>query len=425
MLPNRFLDCMRCNRAAALSGLLFLLLVLMISGCGDTFRPVANPLPGPGGDPQRQTMSVTIADNGGNPGTATNINVSGDTNVGQLSLGRTPVHAGLQANLRVFVANQDDDTVSQFSALLPQTPPVTITLPAGSDPVYADSTEAANMYVAERGTNKVGVIASNALQAEVSVGTSPVALAETPDGRKLYVVNNGSNDVSVMTTIDRTVASQTIAVGTSPGWAAMSSDGALLFVVNEGSDNVSVIDTASDTKIADIAVGAGPNFAVYDPLLRRVYVTNRAGNSLSIIKADVTPPVALGSPVSVAAAPCTGSTPVAVTALRDGSRVYVANQGSNNVCVLSTTNNQFIRSIGVGTSPVAIGSSFDSAKVHVANAGGGTATDPGGTSVIRTVDDTVVTTILAPKQDPNCADPAPPAAPTCLRQTPTFVVITQ
>jgi YVTN family beta-propeller protein len=413
---------MRLNRAAVLAGLL--IPVLLMISCGDTFRPVANPLPGSGGDPQRLTMSVTVADNGGNPGTATNINVSGDTNIGQLSLGRNPVHAGLQSNFRVFVANQGDDTLSQFSALQPQTAPVTITLPVGSNPVFAHSTEGANMYVAEPGTDMVGVIAGNALQAEVAVGSNPVALAETPDGRKLYVVNNGSNDVSVMTTSDRTVSGP-IAVGSSPVWAVMSTDGALLFVVNQGSNSVSVIDTATDTNIATIPVGAGPNFAAYDQSLRRLYVTNRAGNSLSIIKADVTPPVELVAPVSVAAAPCNGSTPVALTALPDGSRVYVANQGSNNVCVLSTTSNLFIRSIGVGTAPAAIGSSFDSTKVHVAHAGGGTATDTGGTSVIRTVDDTVAVTIPAPKQDPNCVDPAPPAAPTCLRQTPTFVVITQ
>jgi YVTN family beta-propeller protein len=418
---------MRLNGVAVLASLFCIPVFLMVSGCGDTFRPVASPLPGPGGDPQRLSMSATVADNGGNPGTATNVNVSGDSNVGQLTLGRNPVHAGVQVNSRIYVPNRGDNTVSQFNVLLPLTAPVTITLPAGSDPVFAHTTESGNMYVAEPGTDKVGVIVGNVLQAEITVGINPVALAETPDGRKLYVVNNGSNNVSVINTVDRTVSGSPITVGASPVWAVVSSDGALLFVVNQGSSSVSVIDTSTDTNIATIPVGAGPNFAFYDRSLKRVYVTSPGGNTLSVIKADLalpTLPTELAR-VSVAASPCSGSNPVAVTALPSGSRAYVANQGSDSVCVLSTTNNQFIRSIGVGTSPVSIGSSFDSTKVHVANAGGGTATDPGGTSVIRTVDDTVAVTIPAPKQDANCTDPALPAAPTCLRQTPRFVVITQ
>jgi YVTN family beta-propeller protein len=52
-------------------------------------------------------------------------------------------------------------------------------------------------YVANRNSNSVSVIntATQQVIAEIRVGTTPVALALTPDGIKVYVVNFGSSDV--------------------------------------------------------------------------------------------------------------------------------------------------------------------------------------------------------------------------------------
>jgi YVTN family beta-propeller protein len=112
--------------------------------------------------------------------------------------------------------------------------------------------------------------------------------------------------------------------------------------------------------------------------LKRVYVTNSGDGTVSIIRADVSPPVILGTPITV------GTTPLSVTALADGSRAYVANSGSGTVSVIVTSNNTVSKTITVGTDPVSIAASSDSSKVYVANRGSNTI------SVIRTTDDTVV-----------------------------------
>ncbi len=124
-------------------------------------------------------------------------------------------------------------------------------------------------------------------------------------------------------------------------WGAVSSDGTRVFIVNQGSNNVSVIDTATDTVINTLPVGAGPNYITYQATLNRAYVTSPAGNSLSIINNN------LGTvqTISLAGAPCNGQHPISVTALADGSRVYVADDVTNSVCVLNTTNNTFTKSI--------------------------------------------------------------------------------
>jgi YVTN family beta-propeller protein len=55
----------------------------------------------------------------------------------------------------------------------------------------------------------------------IPVGTQPVAIAITPDSAEVYVVNQGSNSVSVILTASDTV-SATVTVGTNPNAIAIT-----------------------------------------------------------------------------------------------------------------------------------------------------------------------------------------------------------
>jgi hypothetical protein len=50
-------------------------------------------------------------------------------------------------------------------------------------------------------------------------------------------------------------------------------------------------------------------------------------------------------------------------------------------------------------------------------------TNPGtqNISIIATTSDTIVTSLKAPKTDPTCQDPAPPAPPICTYMNPQYV----
>ncbi len=366
------------------------------AGCGDYFRPVANPILQPGGDPQRSAHVVMISQDSNNPqtspGDATTIDAPGDTNVGVVPVGVDPVHVAVLLGGQVVVSNAGNDTLSVFSTVLPTQNPSTINLPPGSHPVFAASTEVSKAYVALQGTSppSLGVVGlTTGLMAQITVGTNPLFVVETPDTKKVYVVNQGSNNVSVINTVDNSTSA--IAVGASPVFAAISNDGSLLFVVNQGDGTVSVINTVTDQPaVAPIKVGAAPNYAFFESTLRRLYVTNDGDSSLSIIDASTSTPALMTPPIPLGPAPCGGSAPIGVRALPDGTKVYVANQGSNNVCVLVTTNNTFVASTAVQSSPVSVTSSLDGTRVFVANAGSKTVSD------IETVGNTVVATIPAP-----------------------------
>ena len=333
-----------------MGGLALALLASLIGiGCGDVYRPVAQPIIGPPPNPAAVHFIASVATNGPlDPGSASRMNVSGDTTQGVFPTGVLPSHAALIANgTRLLVANAGEDTVSANAVSSP-TVVTTISLPSGSKPVFVTSTETANAYVANSGNNTVSVInaTSNVLTTTVPVGTNPSAMAELPNGQKLYVLNKGSGDVTVINTVDDSVAT-TIGVGSSPTWIVARSDNARIYAL-DASGTIYDIDTLSDTVRGTVSSGgSGANFILYDNTSNSLLVTNSGSASVSILDASTDPPqlrptspIAIALP-AIAGYPCqTAPVPQAVTILPDG-RAYVASYqiDSGIVCTQSTVIN--------------------------------------------------------------------------------------
>jgi YVTN family beta-propeller protein len=419
---------MNLRRCARVLGIL--LLALIGVSCGDEYRPVAIPIVPPPPDPAAVHFVLVLSDNGLNdPGAGSQLDVSGDTNIGVAQLGLGPSHAALTANgARLYVANSSEDTISSYSPTSPSLVSTT-SLPAGSDPVFVHTTESGTVYVANFGNDTtvpptpstvaaISTASNVVLSPLIAVGHHPVALAETPDQKKLYSVNQGDGTVSSISLIDRTVV-QTIATGAAPVWAVARSDSARIYVLNGGAGTVSTIDTATDTLLSNVPVGAGGNFMIYDAKLNRVYVTNPSANTLTALSIAADPPTVLFT-LPVAASPIT------VAALPDGSKVYVASVSSvggtatSQVTVVNTSDGSVRTAIPLNSVPAACGSarfelftaaSADSSKVYVGNC------DARNTSIIRTSDDTKVLDMAAPLSSitpPNGGNPLP--------QNPVFVL---
>src|SRR5256885_16380569 len=280
-------------------------LLLVCVGCGDRFRPVATPITPPPPDPQPTHFIFVIDGNGANdPGTGTRIDVSGDTNVGVATVGLGPVHAALLPNgSRIYVANSLEDTISSYA--LTSLTPLTTSLPFGSRPVFVHTTENGAMYVANVGSTStvppplpsVAAISAtnNAVINNVTLQFSPIALAETPDGKKIYAVGSDGSGVGWVVSINSLDKSLNEAITglSAPLWVATRSDSQRAYVLNSGSGTVSTIDTFSYTVLSTVAVGAGVNFMLYDPKLNRLYITNPTAGTVSILDASTDPPNSL------------------------------------------------------------------------------------------------------------------------------------
>jgi YVTN family beta-propeller protein len=143
----------------------------------------------------------------------------------------------------------------------------------------------------------------NAISGRLPVGICPVFGLMSGDNNRAFILNRGSNNVTVINVqqnaIDAVHPTLTLSTGTVPGLgpvhAAIYQPGGLLVTANYDSNTVTVIDVG-----LDIYGNDGPNF----------------GQTHTI-------PVGKG--------------PVAVTILQDGSRAYVANQLDGTVSVVNLT----------------------------------------------------------------------------------------
>jgi DNA-binding beta-propeller fold protein YncE len=453
---------MRFLRKPLLAVVLFS--ILLWAGCGDTFRPVVIPTPPAPPDSSNFRAVFVVNSNGpANPGTGMQIDVSGDTNVGTAKLGLGPVHAAVQPSgtAHVLVANSLDDTVASFAPAPPcSAPPCPVSalgtvsfssLPAGSTPVFVHTTENNTVYVANAGTATVAVISinSNVVTNIIPVGANPVALAETPDARKLYAVNQGGSSVTSINPLDKSI-NMTITDPTiiGPVWAVARADSARVYVLSsQGNGNLAVIDTFTDTLVPNsISVGAGANFMLYDKTLNRLYITNPTANTLTIVDAAADPPKLVATlNLTTGLNPLCPVGCLSVTALPDGSRAYVASAQESSTCptgmsspclisdvtVINASSNSITKTISLPTVPVvascastaapaiagtrfriSTASAGDSSRVYVGNC------DAGNISIIRTLDDTPVLSLPAPVS----AGQPPPGSTQPPPQNPVFVV---
>lgn len=120
------------------------------------------------------------------------------------------------------------------------------------------------------------------LDPEDDLYKSPINLAISPDGRRLYVVCEQSNSLIVVSPATGRILHE-IPVGRRPQDVALAPDGAMLYVTNRMDASVSVIDTATARVVAEIPVGHEPHGILIDPSGRKAFVANTGADSVSVI----------------------------------------------------------------------------------------------------------------------------------------------
>ncbi len=88
-----------------------------------------------------------------------------------------------------------------------------------------------------------------------------------------YVVNNLSNDVSVIDTATNMVVGPPIPVGSLPTAVAITPDGTHLYVANFNSNNVLLIDTLTNMVIDTITVENAPRGVAITPVMEHLIPT--------------------------------------------------------------------------------------------------------------------------------------------------------
>lgn len=227
--------------------------------------------------------------------------------------------------------------------------------------------------------NTVSVIdtATDAVIATIRVGTAPIGVAITPNGRRVYVANQLDNTVSVIDTSKNKVIA-TVRVGIRPLLVAITPDGKSAYVTNGGTQGVpdksiSVIDTKTNKVVATITEGVGIfpfGLAIGNtPAGTRAYVTNTVDGTVSVI--DVNP----ASPTfnTIIATLTVGNSPIDVAITPDGTSAFVTNADDDTVSVIDTATNA-VTTIQVGNGPAGVGAGNTpvGTRVYVLNSEGDT-----------------------------------------------------
>lgn len=363
---------------------------IALAACGNTYRPVVasiNPV-GPAAQPTK--YAVAISSTGAtSPGLVTFIDVSGDTIVNTTLIGVNPKYFQLASTGFEGYTLNSDGTLNSFSiaSSLLASDVLQSTLFANSNPVSLYS-QGAYTYIAEAGRNAVAELSGlpPAIQQELPTGAGTIYTVGAGSSPRAYALVEGASATGNGTAVPIETGSNTIdspiPVGIAPTYGVMTADSRRAFILNKGSNTVSVINAqtnaldtfyvngcnpattvppavCSTTTTISLATGStAPVWADFAPTLNEVLIANQGNGtspgSVTVVSiplcsqttitsnpnCDPSNPVdAVGFGQVIATIPV-GINPFMIAVMQDATEAFVANAGNPNLpCVLPTGTN--------------------------------------------------------------------------------------
>jgi len=284
-----------------------LLVALLAAGCGNTYRPVVVAIApvGPAGQPTKYAVAISSAGPTAN-GLVTIVDFSGDTILDTTLIGLNPYYFIL-ANSSEGETLNSDGTLTSFdiSTSLIESQVLQSTLFPNSSAV--SMTQAgSSLYIAEAGRDAVaqatglppGIIQEfpTTLPPIYTIGISgaPRVFSLVPAATP---ASNGSS-VTIDTTSN--TVTNTIPVGINPTYGVMTSDTRRAFILNQGSNNVTVINAQANaldtfysngcnpatttpcTVTSTIPAGVAPVWADFAPTLDELVIANQGPPQFAI-----------------------------------------------------------------------------------------------------------------------------------------------
>jgi DNA-binding beta-propeller fold protein YncE len=219
-------------------------------------------------------------------------------------------------------------------------------------------------------------VSSFTVSARIPLGKCPVYAVPSSDGRRVFVLNRGSDTVTVINSQDNTLDACT---------PFLNQSGQLVTC----HPSLPLSTTAGLTG-ANVPSVAGPVYAEYNAATQQLIVADYDGGTVSVI--DVSLDIygndsqTFGTTFTIPV----GNNPASVTALADGSRAYTADQADGTVHILNLSSHTVEKKLAVVGHPRTVVSTSNSlfGKVYVASP------DSPYLTIIRTDQDIVDTTVL-------------------------------
>jgi YVTN family beta-propeller protein len=253
-----------------------------------------------------------------------------------------------------FVVNSGSDSVTPIDTrtLTPERP-----ITVGLDPrAIAITPRGRTAYVLNWGGASLTAIntRSGSVSPPIPVGAYPVAIAFAKDGATAYVADFGSDTVTPIalatgrpgSAVPAGRAPEAIAVGGAPDALAVSPDGRTLEVLDGDTDQVTPIDTATRRAGTPIRVGYSPAAVSFSPA-GVAYVVNTISGTVTPVRPGR---ARAGRPISVGSS----SYPLAIALLPGARTAVVLDTYAGQATVIDLRTGHASAPVGTGANPVAV-----------------------------------------------------------------------
>jgi DNA-binding beta-propeller fold protein YncE len=335
-----------------------LLMTWLELSCGQIYRPVVIPIDITPPNPANFHAVFSIAVNApSNPGTAFQIDVSGDSDIGSDNMGINPTHAAILPNdSRVFVASAGGDLC-----------------PAGTDVITAFTPAPDSPVASGLGPPTTFTLPNVGATQSASI----TAISEAPNSSVVTVTLNAPLNTTVGSQIlisNVTVSGQD-PTGYNGCFPISSVNGTTIQYLNP------MVGLPAGSGVGPLGTAVVPTFCRYIP----VYLASSQNNAMFVANygAEGDPNCNFGSTDSVAYLNTTTNTvsniaylpaashPVAMVETPDTVNLYVLNQGTNSITDLSPSNLTTLTTIPVGNTPAWAALRPDSQRLYVITQGDG------------------------------------------------------
>src|SRR5262245_35293482 len=209
-------------------------------------------------------------------------------------------------------------------------------------------------WVANIGEDNISIVdtTSYRILGTIPVGQGPTGIAFSVDGKFAYVSSQGDKSVSVVDTTSQEVI-KTIPVKTNPHFLVLGPD-KRIWGTNTGENDIYIIDPATQTMVADVEVGPNPQqiaFAYRGMAGPYAYVTVSGSNTIVVLNTEVQQTRIIEQ---IDLGPFQAQRPNGIWANPEGTRLFVANEGSHNLLAIDTGTNEVIATVAVGRKPIRV-----------------------------------------------------------------------
>jgi YVTN family beta-propeller protein len=199
--------------------------------------------------------------------------------------------------------------------------------------------------------------------AQITLGKCPVFAVENSTSKRLFVLNRGSDTISVINTQDNTLDSCTPFLNQSGQTVTCHPTLPLSLTA------VTATGITPSNGTSGMTSTAGPVYAEYNIAKGLLVVANYDGGTISVIDVSLDEYGNDSSTFGTTYTIPVGTNPAAVTVLYDGSRAYTANQTDGTVTIVNLSSHTVEKTLTVVGHPRTVVSTQNSSygKVYVAS----------------------------------------------------------